>query len=333
VARPSPRAAPGTSFLLAGLVLAWCCAAAGSDLGPVASSFVQAGSVATQDDAQPSVTPEASVVPSASDPRALLAGGSASEMAIAPASPSALASPSPLGPALHSPTTSPASSSASSPAASALPAATQAPLIQDLTPPGKPRRFVVLGDSLSYWAFPQSSSRPSAAAWPYVLDSLASDLVLVHNSSVPGNTTSQMLARLKRDVFAYHPDVLFILGGTNDVSFDWPVATTVANLRAIIRSAKARGIEVVVLTVPPSNQLYSHEVRRLLQVNGGLKRVAAAEGVRVIDVFAALTNGNNYLPNAYVARDHLHLTVRGERVVAETVCQALYPLAPEGPQS
>jgi len=145
-----------------------------------------------------------------------------------------------------------------------------------------PRTFVVLGDSLSVWAFASHGTRASTTgAWPSLLAGMDSDLKLVHNAGVPGNTTTQMLARLRRDVFAYHPDILFVLGGTNDAGDDFAVSTTVANLRKIVEAARAQGIEVVLLTIPPNNALRSSRLARLRQTNTALIALGKADGITV----------------------------------------------------
>jgi lysophospholipase L1-like esterase len=276
VSRLSRRAARGYLWLLAGVILAWCCAAAGDARATTPS-------------------PSAPLSPAASSAN--------------PVEPAASASfPD------ETPAPTPAAPTPAAPAASAPPASPATPLIQDVTPPNPLRRFVVLGDSLSAWAFAPRSHTPSTAAtWPAVLDQLDPDLVLVHNGGVPGNTTAQM----------------FVLGGTNDVGRDWPVSTTVANLRAIVRAAKARGIEVVLLTIPPNNGIYRVELKRLVQTNVLLKRMAAGEGITVVDDYAALANSSGRLSNTYCASDRIHLTLSGERALAQAVFRTLHPLLPD----
>ena len=182
----------------------------------------------------------------------------------------------------------------------------------------------MLGDSLSVWAFAPHAARASTTgAWPSVLAGLDGDLRLVHNAGVPGNTTAQMLARLRRDVFAYHPDMLFVLGGTNDAGDDFAVSTTVANLRRIVEAAKAQGIEVVLLTIPPNNAIRCSELARLRETNAALIALGKTEGITVVDVYSALATASGRLPAAYVAADRLHLSARGEEVVAATVYERL----------
>ncbi|MGD0018971.1 MAG: GDSL-type esterase/lipase family protein [Candidatus Limnocylindrales bacterium] len=192
-----------------------------------------------------------------------------------------------------------------------------------------PRSVVVLGDSLSVWAFaPRATRGSTSGAWPSLLAARDGDLTLLRNAAVPGNTTTQMLARLRRDVLAYHPDVLFVLGGTNDVGKNYAISATVGNLRRIVEAAKAQGIEVVLLTIPPNNQISAGQLKRLRSINAALIRLAAAEDVAVVDVYAALASANGRLPRAYVAADGLHLSQRGEAVVAATVYARLTAPAP-----
>jgi lysophospholipase L1-like esterase len=166
-------------------------------------------------------------------------------------------------------------------------------------------------------------------SWPYLLASLDPYLKLIHNSAVPGNTTAQMVDRFSRDVLRYRPDLLFVMGGTNDVGARWPAAATVANLRAIVRAAKSRGIEVVLMTMPPNNGCTKSQLAAMRRANAGLKAMAGQEGIRVIDVYTALANAAGRLPNSLVARDRLHLSLVGERAIAQLVYRTMYPAGPE----
>jgi lysophospholipase L1-like esterase len=185
---------------------------------------------------------------------------------------------------------------------------------------------------LSVWAFAPGSARGSrTGAWPTLLAARDPDLKLLRNAGVPGNTTTQMLARLRRDVLAYHPDMLFVLGGTNDVCTNIAASTTLANLRKIVKSARAQGIEVVLLTIPPSNDLRLTRLQRLRAINAALIGLGRAEGITVVDVYAALASTRGRLSTAYVAADGLHLSRRGEEVVAATVYAQLTALPPSSP--
>ncbi len=252
-----------------------------------------------------------------------------------------LAPPAPGGPlvpeaagseqadATPAPTATPQPSA--TPAQSGVPSAASGGAPDAIAPPSAPRSFVALGDSLSVWAFPPHSARPSATgAWPGLLAALDTNLTLLHDAGVPGNTTSQMLARLRRDVFAYHPDMLFVLGGTNDVGDGYAVSTTIADLRKIVEAARAQGIEVVLLTIPPNNAIRCSRLARLRATNAAIIALGRAEGVTVVDVYSALVSAGGRLPAAYVAADGLHLSLLGEKVVAATVYARL--TAPPPPE-
>jgi len=213
-----------------------------------------------------------------------------------------------------------ATSPSAATSASAAPADSSAVATAPIAPAQSLRTFVALGDSLSAWAFAPGTRQPSkTGSWPTLLSSTDGNLKLLHNAGVPGNTTAQMLARFKRDVLSYHPDMLLILGGTNDVGYGVAVSTTVGNIRRIVESAKAHGIEVVLLTIPPNNDISTSKLSRLRQTNRALIQLGRAEGITVVDVYAALASASGRLPAAYAAADHLHLTRRGEAVLAAAV--------------
>ena len=81
-------------------------------------------------------------------------------------------------------------------------------------------------------------------AWPPRLDGLDANLRLVNNAGKPGDRTAGMLSRLDRDVFPYSPNVLFVLGGTNDLGTGVSEATAIANLKALMLLFNQQGLSV-----------------------------------------------------------------------------------------
>jgi hypothetical protein len=71
---------------------------------------------------------------------------------------------------------------------------------------------------------------------------------------VSGDNTAQMLARFQTDVIDLHPDVVHIMGDTDDpIDGTWPPASqcgtdTCGNLITMIEAAEQAGIRVVVGT-------------------------------------------------------------------------------------
>jgi acyl-CoA thioesterase I len=189
-------------------------------------------------------------------------------------------------------------------------APTSPPVIPTKRPPPKPkqpRNFVALGDSLTAW--------PNTP-WPSRLDAEDPLLHLVHNAGVPANTTSEMRARLSSDVYAYNPDVVFVLGGTNDLGLGISGSATLANLRAIIVGAKAHKITVILLLVPPDS--YTSMASKIVSLNNAIMNLARSQHVTYVDIHRPLVNGSGTYWPKYTS-DGLHFSDLGAQVVANTI--------------
>jgi lysophospholipase L1-like esterase len=182
------------------------------------------------------------------------------------------------------------------------------------TAPARIYRFVALGDSLTAWP---------ANPWPSLLDAVDPQLKLIRNAGVPGNVTAQMRARLSSDVLAYKPDVLIVMGGTNDIAQGYSQAAIIANLRAIVTTAQAHGIHVFLLTIPPD--AYPGMVSRISSLNGAIVALGNSLKVRVTNITRPLASS----AGTYLARytsDGLHLSSLGAQVVANTIYARIKPV-------
>ena len=113
---------------------------------------------------------------------------------------------------------------------------------RDATAQTPPTRLVVLGDSLS-----SGLLIPPWRAFPTALqDALRAQGfdVSVANAAISGNTTSQGLARVDRDVPDGTSGVILELGA-NDMLRRYPAREMRANLEQIVRRLHARGIPVM----------------------------------------------------------------------------------------
>jgi lysophospholipase L1-like esterase len=250
----------------------------------VASLFSVTGPIAGAGSMAPSPSGGIAAADMTSDPTAMATGT---------AEPSATASPD-----LTTPAPSPTSSPKPKPKAPAK-KATPKPVVV--------RTFVALGDSLTAWP---------DTPWPTRLDAEDPALRLVHNAGVPGNTTAQMRARLTSDVYDYKPNVLFVLGGTNDLGLGISGSATIANLRAIIVGAKAHKITVIMLLVPPDS--YTSMAARIDSLNAAIINLANSQKVVYVDIHAPLTNGNGVYYPKYTS-DGLHFSDLGAQTVANTI--------------
>lgn len=188
-------------------------------------------------------------------------------------------------------------------------------------------KAVCLGDSLTFgygvgWQ----------EGWVALLDrQLPGEFI---NKGIPGDTTAQMRLRFHMAVTAYHPTHVLIMGGTNDLFLQEPVAEVVQNIRAMVDLSVAHGIQPILLAPPPVNEAISPAQKELFvdadyrRVNQALRayqsRLAETVWRQGILFFAAATvlsdrcmAGEWYLP------DGIHMTAQAHKCLAETLVTIL----------
>ena len=109
----------------------------------------------------------------------------------------------------------------------------------EVTPLGKDeKRVVFLGDSITdSWKLAEYFPN-----LPYI------------NRGISGQTTPQMLIRMRPDVIAHKPKVVVLLAGTNDIAGNTGVMSNefiVGNIQSIVELAHANGINVVLASILP----------------------------------------------------------------------------------
>ena len=177
--------------------------------------------------------------------------------------------------------------------------------------------FVALGDSLT------AGYLNPGPAWPARLVSLRDDLTLVRNSGVSGDTTTNMLARIDRDVYAYSPSLVFIFGGLNDLAWCVPIDQIVANIKAMAAGAYGHGAGRVVLILnshsidnPRGPSCVPTVQANIDALDDALLAYGAAAGIQTIDLRPVLDTSGRYTP-AYFLSDGVHYNSDGvDRVSA-----------------
>lgn len=145
------------------------------------------------------------------------------------------------------------------------------------------------------------------------------------NAGKAGDTTNGMLARFDTDVAAFNPQGLHVQAGTNDATQGVPIATYIANMKAIVAKAKALGIPITIGTVPPrGTPTATDPIRVLLQTyNAWIRLWAPTAGIIVADTYNAVvdpTTGD--LLTAYNS-DGTHLTNAGHAQMGKAVGAAI----------
>ena len=124
---------------------------------------------------------------------------------------------------------------------------TGTPRLRELPPDAVVLAF---GDSLTYGtgALPDQS-------YPAVLQKAISRTVI--NAGVPGETTSEGLARLPHLLDRYHPALVLLCLGANDMLRGLDEGAAAENLKEMIRMIEKQGAQVVLIGVPRPNLLMS----------------------------------------------------------------------------
>ena len=142
--------------------------------------------------------------------------------------------------------------------------------------------------------------------------------IVVDNAGSLGETTDAGLLRLPV-VLTSRYQALLLLEGANDLGNQSSGAVrdhALANMQAMVRLAKGRGVRVFLATLPPQNPLACCPRRGtgnilLPSYNDGLRGLAIAENITGVDVFAAF---NNDLTQ--IGPDGLHPTAIGYQTIA-----------------
>ena len=168
---------------------------------------------------------------------------------------------------------------------------------------------VGIGDSITY------GTPDPDLGWLPVLVRSAQGKIEAENGGIPGARTDQMLQRVRASV-GRPARLVFVMGGTNDISQGVPTRAIVANLRAILETVAGRGIPVVLLTIPPrTDPAFAAQTDAL---NRAIVALGASERVSVIDVYPALaTADRTYRPG--LTLDGLHPSPAGYETIATVI--------------
>src|SRR6478735_755220 len=141
--------------------------------------------------------------------------------------------------------------------------------------------------------------------WAPLFDSLFPGKPYV-GRGISGQTTPQMLVRFRQDVVALKPQVVVILGGTNDIAGNTGPSTLEMiedNLASMTELARANGIRVVLVSVlPAADYPWKRGIEpapKIIALNAWLKNWAATHDVVYVDYHSAMADERQGLPLQY----------------------------------
>jgi acyl-CoA thioesterase I len=162
---------------------------------------------------------------------------------------------------------------------------------------------LAFGDSLTFG----TGARP-AESYPAVLGELIGRKVV--NAGVPGEVTAEGKARLPGVLDEQRPDLMILCLGGNDFFRNLDRKEAEANLREMVRTAKERGVEVLLVGVP-----------RLgwgLEVPDLYRKIAADTGIPLEE-----KSLKRILADSSLKSDPIHPNAAGYRPLAEALAGAL----------
>lgn len=128
-----------------------------------------------------------------------------------------------------------------------------------------------------------SANMTLANQWPQRVG-LAAGFDTIINAGVPGNKSSQILARFQTDVLDHAPDVVAMMFTVNDTKEGAvPLSTHEANYRAMIEAAQLAGAKVVLITPP----IYRASVANWRSAHNLWVSLAGEYGCPLVDVMRA----------------------------------------------
>lgn len=170
-----------------------------------------------------------------------------------------------------------------------------------------PSVYVAFGDSITFGIL--KDSRITSESYPAQLErrlrSVDSSAQVI-NRGVPGEHTSEGLARFDSVLVGERPGFILILEGTNDLD-----SSSVSNLREMVRRAKANKTVPLVATIPRQWDELAFKNSLIEILNGRIAAMAAIEGVTLVDAFNALNSRDLF------GGDGLHPNEAGYAVLAD----------------
>lgn len=159
--------------------------------------------------------------------------------------------------------------------------------------------ILAFGDSLTHGNGVQEQN-----SYPAILKKLTGREVI--NAGVSGEVSQAGLRRLPPLLERYHPQLLILCHGGNDILRKMDLNQMAANVKAMIRLAQEKNIPVVLLGVPRFGLFPSSAEQ--------YKEIAKTTGVVFIEDLVPEILGDNSLKS-----DTVHPNKDGYRVMAETI--------------
>ncbi|GJL62390.1 MAG: arylesterase [Nitrospirales bacterium] len=149
---------------------------------------------------------------------------------------------------------------------------------------------------------------------------------------VNGEMTSEMVRRFSWDVLQSQPDIVIILGGTNDLGAGVESEAIFTNLVTLYEQAKTASIAPVAITVPSlrgarhhdDQDFLSTQIECRMELNQWLMNYCHASNMPCIDLFTKTSEPENRWLASEYSNDGLHLSSKGYQLLAQLLWNHLW---------
>jgi acyl-CoA thioesterase-1 len=195
------------------------------------------------------------------------------------------------------------------------------------------KTLVCHGDSLT-----AADELDRSSIWPSLVESRLK--INVINSGIGGDTTGGLLSRFYPAVVQHRPDVVLIMGGTNDLWWDLEINMILANIFTMTCQAEHHDIVPLVgLPIPVVAERacrqdfaapeggYDSCVEKLAALAKALARAAKQNDIGCLDFHHPFCDKSGNATGKYFLDDGLHPNKDGHRLMAEITVNMLKLLA------
>jgi acyl-CoA thioesterase I len=191
------------------------------------------------------------------------------------------------------------------------------------------KTIVCHGDSLT-----EGADLEKSYIWPQLVENKIKVTVL--NRGIGGDTSGGLLARFQLDVVQNQPDLVVILGGTNDLWWDLDINLILANIFAMACQAQHRDIVPVVgLPLPLFMENIRNQnmmapiagwdrcINKLSELVDALAAAARESEIACLDFYHPFLDTNQKVRGDYFLEDGLHPNKEGHLLMAEKAADLL----------
>jgi len=191
------------------------------------------------------------------------------------------------------------------------------------------KKIVCHGDSLT-----EASDLDKNYTWPILVENKLNLEII--KSGIGGDTSGGMLGRFYYDVVRHQPDLVIILGGTNDLWWDLEVKSIQANIFAMACQAQFHNITPIVGLPLPLHMENIRQTEMMAPIAGwqkcvqklsdlvtALKTSAGESDIACLDFYQNFSAENGIVIGKYYLDDGLHPNKQGHRLMAKKTVDLL----------